>query len=58
MQRNNNERTRKVKRYYVLDTNTKKIVWYSDNKKECKVFIKAQINKTRYFIFKERWHRK
>ena len=47
-----------MKRYYVLDTNTKKIVWYSDNKKECKVFIKAQINKARYFIFKERWHRK
>lgn len=47
-----------MKRYYVLDTVDKKIKWYSDNKKECKLFIKAQKDNGRYFIFKERWHRK
>ena len=45
------------KRYYVLDTQNKKVVWYSENKKECKYFIKKQQNKEKYFIFKERWHK-
>ena len=42
-------------RYYVLDLFDKKIKWYSDNKKECKKFIKAKNEHNRYVIFKEKW---